>query len=184
MKQIISFILSAFVLFGVFCVCSAGEKGAAKAEGLVRINVEDEKVLDTVKDAREIGKTNKILSVKIRIDYAGNEPVKIPVDKIIMKTNSGNKCELFGIGSALKGFDSFNVYLPFKVPWTPFSMKYKENDGEKELFGLKQDSLTNPLIITFYQKDKTILIGFVIPVGKTSFKLNVGNSNVVKVVAK
>ncbi len=195
MKKIVTVLLSIFVFLGVFSVCSTGDKGAAKAsakekgaartEKLVKIDVVDSKVLDTVKDAPDIGKNNKILSVKVRIAYAKAEPVEIPVDKIIMRTASGKNCALLGIGSSLNGFEAYNfISFPFKAQWFPFSMKYKDTDDAKDLFGLRQESPTNPFIVTFYQKEETILFGLVVPSGIASFRFSVGDSNVIAVAPK
>jgi hypothetical protein len=176
-----------FAAFAVFMVlggvCLASEKAPAGNYSL-KIESVEKKVLASVKDVRTIGKNSKVLSIKIRIDYAGNGPVTMPVTGIQLKTASGKICELVGIGGGVNDFDSFNVHMPFKAPWTPFSMKYKESDTEKDLFGMKQKSASVLPEITFFGKNKTILLGFVIPAGNNDYLLRLGDSNILKVSSK
>jgi hypothetical protein len=183
MSKVILVFASFVVFMSLGGVCLASEKTPAGTLGL-KIESVEKKVLASVKDARTIGKNSKILSMKIRIDYAGNGPVTMPVTRILLKTASGKACDLVGIGGGANDFDSFNVYFPFKAPWTPFSMTYKENDTEKDLFGMKQKSGSAIPEITFFGKNKTILMGFVIPAGNSDYQLRLGDSNTIKVSAK
>jgi hypothetical protein len=183
MSKVILVFASFVVFMSLGGICLASEKTPAGTHSL-KIESVEKKVLASVKDARTIGKNSKVLSIKIRIDYAGDGPVTMPVTGILLKTASGKACELAGIGGGANDFDSFNVYFPFKAPWTPFSMTYKENGTEKDLFGLKQKSASAIPEITFFGKNKTILLGFVIPAGNSDFQLRLGDSKIMKVSAK
>lgn len=183
MRKVFSVFASLVIFIALVGVSLASENPAIGNHGL-KIEPVEKKVLASVKDAGAKSKNSKFLSIKIRIDYHGNGPVTMPVTGILLKTASGRTCELVGIGGGGNDFDSFNVHFPFKAPWTPFSMTYKENDSEKNLFGLKQKSGSSNQEITFFGKNKTILLGFAIPAANNEYLLRLGDSNIIKVSAK
>ena len=141
------------------------------------------RVLNTIKNRNALPKGGLYLSLKVKLTGTAKTPVAFPLHAITLKTPKGKSCEIVGIGNGLNDFSEFNVYLPLRAPWYPFSMTYQSND-EKNLFGIKQKDKDDLPVISLLSTDQVMLLGFIIPANTTSFNLSIGPAKAIKISIK